>query len=250
MFNPMSLEGKRVLVTGASSGIGRACAEMASALGALVVLTGRRPYALEETLRHLTNPDAHVVCPGDITDSGFLTCLAEKAGKIDGLVHAAGISLALPVRMTDADAYRRVFETNAGAFSELMRVFANRRRANPGFSSVAISSVAALAGWSGVTAYAGSKGAVNAMVRALAVELASFGFRVNAVCPSNIRTPMLDDLFQNLDEQNVLSAILAKQPLGIGAPEQVASAVCFLLSSAANFITGVCLPVDGGYMAQ
>ena len=114
----------------------------------------------------------------------------------------------------------------------------------------AVSSVAAMSGWGGVAAYASSKGALSACVRALAVELAPKGVRVNAVCPSNIRTPMYEAGAAAVNDEGALKALLAKQPLGLGEPRQVASAVCFLLSDAASFVTGVNLPVDGGYMAQ
>lgn len=250
MLNPMLLTDRRVLITGASSGIGRACAVMAAGLGASVVMTARRRAALEETLSLMEQPEKHRIVQGDLADSAFLVDLASACGKLDGLVHAAGVSLAAPLRTTESEELRRVYQTNTFSFFELMKVFANRRNANSGFSSVAISSVAAFAGWGGVVAYAGSKGALSSMVRSLAVELAPQKFRVNAVCPSNIQTPMFDAMCQDIDKPAVLQAILPKQPLGLGTPEQVASVVCFLLSDAASFVTGVNMPVDGGYLAQ
>lgn len=253
MINPMQLGEKRILITGASSGIGRACAIMAAELGASVVLTGRSESRLNETLNFISrvsSPNGHLVCSGDILSKDFIQELVSACGRLDGLVHAAGICQALPLRMVSSEDLHRIYETNVFAFMELMKVFANRRKANPSFSAVAVSSVAGLAGWDGFSAYSGSKGALNAIVRALAVELSSLGFRVNAVCPSNIQTPMLDEILQGIDRQQALDAILPRQPLGIGSPEQVAAAVCFLLSDAASFITGVNLPVDGGYMAQ
>lgn len=250
MPNPMSLVGKRILVTGASSGIGRACAVLSASLGASVILTARRGEALAETQAMMERTSSHQLISGDLTDQDFLQNLPGLCGKLDGFVHAAGVSLASPLRMTDSVEMRRVYEANAYPFFEMMKLFANRRNANVGFSAVAVSSVAALVGWGGVVAYAGSKGALCAMVRSLAIELASCRYRVNAVCPSNIRTPMLEALCADIDERTVLEKILSRQPLGIGEPEQVASAVCFLLSDAASFITGVSLPVDGGYSAQ
>ena len=107
-----------------------------------------------------------------------------------------------------------------------------------------------MSGWGGVAVYSGSKGALSSSVRALAVELASKGIRVNAVCPSNIRTPLYEAGAFDMNDEGALLELLKKQPLGLGEPEQVAWPVCFFLSDAASFITGVNLPVDGGYLAQ
>lgn len=252
-MNPMDLTGKRILVTGASSGIGQSCAIMAADLGATVILTGRRAAALDNTRTSMKNPSDHLCTSVDLFSADAveqLVSFATKAGKLDGIIHAAGLEVAAPIKMTDVNDARRLYEVNCLAFLALVKACAGRRTANEGFSSVVVSSVAAFAGWSGVSAYAASKGAVSACVRALAMELAPKGYRVNAVCPANIRTPMFERLTEMLDETSVRSAILSKQPLGIGIPSQVASAVCFLLSSAASFITGVNLPVDGGYLAH
>ncbi|MEG2063450.1 MAG: SDR family oxidoreductase [Kiritimatiellia bacterium] len=111
-------------------------------------------------------------------------------------------------------------------------------------------SVAADAGYGGVSVYSASKGALSSSVRTLAIEFAPKGYRVNAVCPSNIDTPMWQTNATVINTEEQLKVLLARQPLGLGQPDQVASAVCFLLSDAASFITGANLPVDGGYLAQ
>lgn len=247
LFN---LEGKRILVTGASSGIGRACAIMLSELGANVILTGRRAEALDETWRRMKNQDRHLIYPCDITFSAEVAELVKIGGKIDGLVHAAGVAPMCPVGFIDSDAIEKVMKTNYYSFLELMRHYSKIRNRGPGLSVVAISSVSAEVGWSAGTLYCGSKGALSASVRSLALELACKGIRVNAVCPSNIKTPLYDAGAADMNTDEGLAAIAAKQPLGLGLPEQVASAVAFLLSDAASFITGVNLPVDGGYLAQ
>ena len=241
-MNGFSLLDKRILVTGASSGIGRACAIQAAALGATVVLTGRRLEALEETRQRMVRSNTHAIVAGDIVSPDFVKQLVEVAGRLDGLVHAAGIGPLCPIGMMTAEHIDLVMKTNYYSFLELMRVYAKSRYRNQFLSVVAISSISALVGWGGVSVYSGSKGALSASVRVLAMELASKGIRVNAVCPGHIDTPML-----NADNRVALSA---KQPLGVGRPEQVAAPVCFLLSDAASFITGVNLPVDGGYSAQ
>lgn len=250
MTNPMDLSGKRILVTGASSGIGRACAVLASQLGAAVVLTGRRAGALDETLSQMQNVEKHLVVPGDICVSSAIEGLVAASGKLDGFVHAAGIGPMCPVGFVDEAQVQKVMRTNYFVFLELMKHYSKAKNRNGAFSAVAISSVSALAGWGGVSVYAGSKGALSASVRALAMELAPKGIRVNAVCPSNIRTPLYEAGAADMNDEQGLKALKAKQPLGLGEPKQVANAVCFLISDAASFITGVNLPVDGGYLAQ
>ena len=245
----INLQNKRILITGASSGIGRACAVVAAELGASVVLTGRRMDALQETLAKCAG-DGHFTVAGDLTSEEFVVELLEKCGKLDGLVHAAGIAPMLPIGMLDLASLDRVMKTNYCAFIELMKYCSKKKYRNESFSAVAVSSVSYAAGWAGGSAYCGSKGALSSSVRALAVELAPKGIRVNTVCPSNIRTPLYESGASDMNDESALKELIKKQPLGLGEPEQVAWPVCFLLSDAANFITGVNLPVDGGYLAQ
>ena len=249
-MNLFSLSGKRILVTGASSGIGRSCAIMASELGASVVMTARRADALEETLTRMTDAKAHTIIPGDITSPTFIRHLAECTGKIDGLVHAAGVGPLCPIGMMTSEHVEYVMRTNYYAFLEMVKFYSKTKYRHSSMSIVAVSSISSLAGWGGVSAYSGSKGALSASVRALAVELASKGIRVNAVCPGHINTPMYSNGAAAVNSGEMQEDLLRRQPLGLGEPEQVAAPVCFLLCDAANFITGVNLPVDGGYLAQ
>ena len=253
MSNPMSLEGRRIIVTGASSGIGRACAELAAELGASVILTARRADQLEDVRRSMLDPDRHLCVSCDVVDDTALDLLFSKAlagGRIDGLVHAAGVGPAIPLAMMKGEQLKSVFEVNYFAFVKLIQRVSKFKVRGPRLSIVAISSVAAESGWNGVTAYASSKGALSACVRAGAMELAANGVRVNAVLPSCIKTPMFEATSGAVNDADALRELIKKQPLGLGAPSQVASAVCFLLSDAASFITGVNLPVDGGFLAH
>ena len=249
-MNLCDLSNKRILITGASSGIGRVSAIMAAQCGAEVILTARRVDALEETVKLLPESAAHNIFPGDITDPQFVAQLAESTGKIDGLVHAAGIGPMCPIGMITEEHINSVMKTNYLSFLELMKYYSKKKYRSDRLSVVAVSSIAAQVGWAGVSVYAGSKGALSASVRALAMELAPKGIRVNAVCPSNIKTPMYEAGANAMNDEESMKTLLAKQPLGLGLPEQVAAPICFLLSDAASFITGVNLPVDGGYLAQ
>ena len=248
MFNPMSLEGKKVLVTGASSGIGRACAIYASKLGAKVVLVGRNVDALEETRAAMEMPSEHVIVAGDLADHSFASSIPSAYGPFDGFVHSAGICVPMPVGVVGERQLLETMRVNYFAFMGLMSAFSSRKNANEGFSAVAISSVSSSTGWAGGSVYAASKGALESAVRSLAVELAPKKFRVNAVCPSSIKTHLSDSMAK-CSGDDAQKAFERSHPFRFGSPEQVASVVAFLLSDASSYMTGSSVAVDGGYTA-
>lgn len=249
MFNPMSLEGKKVLVTGASSGIGRAVAIYASRLGADLIMTGRDSSRLEETLSQAEEPSRHKIIAGDLTDEGFIKSLLSDCFSLDGFVHSAGICRPMPISVVGEKQLLQTMRINYFAFMRLMAAFVSGKKINDGFSAVAISSVSSSSGWAGGSVYASSKGAIESAVRSLAVELADKKIRVNAVCPANIKTPLSDNIAKAIGKDADKSLNLA-HPLGFGSPEDVAGVVAFLLSDASLYMTGSLVPVDGGYLSK
>lgn len=247
----MDLSGKRILLTGASSGIGRACAVELAALGAELVLIARNEARLAETLGMLDGAN-HQMLAFDLTDLEAIASLPERVQarerRFSGLVHAAGIGPAIPLQASSPELLRGTMRINFDAFVELTRQFTKRFFFNDGGSLVAISSVSAMVGFVGGSAYCASKAALNGFVRAMAIELARKKIRANTVCPSNIKTALLDVIEQETGKTDADYA--AAQPLGLGQPGDVAQVVAFLLSDASRFITGTSLVVDGGYLAK
>ena len=250
MYNPMDLTGRRILVTGASSGIGRACAVELSRLGATVILVARDEARLNETLSQMQSGQ-HLTIRCDLANleniEPIFARACEGASKLDGLVHAAGVSATVPLQMTTVKLIQEMTALNYGSFLMLARGFSKKKYSNGG-SIVGLSSVASVAGQPGMSVYCGTKGALDSAVRALARELAGRHIRVNSVQPSYVRTKMHAEAVESLPDESY-QKILAQHPMGLGEPEDVAHAVSFLLSDAARFITGITLAVDGGYLA-
>ena len=251
IFAPDAMSGRAVLVTGASSGLGLAAAGMIAACGGRVVGVAREADRLGQAMAGLPG-DGHLARPCDLSDADAAAALVGEVsgaiGGLHGLFHAAGAGLILPARLTKPSHLEAVFGAAVkGAFG-LVRGAARAGAMAEGASLVLMSSVSAHRGRPGMSAYAAAKAAVEGAVRALAVELAPRGIRVNALAAGGVHTPMNDRAVANLAE-GAADAYAAAHPLGLGRPEDVASAVLFLLSPAARWITGTTLIVDGGYSA-
>jgi NAD(P)-dependent dehydrogenase (short-subunit alcohol dehydrogenase family) len=252
-FNPMDLCGRRILVTGASSGIGRATAALLSKLGAQLICIGRNRDRLQQSVASLTGA-GHGMRIYDLNDlSGILplmVSIAESFGPLHGLVHAAGLQDLTPLRMLKPEQWQCLFRANVESALMLTHAFQDRRvYAGSHGAIVYISSIMGQVGAPGRTAYSLSKGALDAMARSLALELAPKCIRVNCVAPAMVLTPIFEESARHWTAEQ-RAKIEASHPLGFGKPDDVANAVAFLLADTARWITGSILVVDGGYTAQ
>ena len=248
----LDLSEKTLLVTGASSGIGRATAIAASRQNARVALVARDASALDETLQQMEGED-HLVVPCDLSDldriGDMVRQVADAFGGIDGVAHAAGIHATAPLRVIKSEQVRSMFDLNVGSAVMIAQAFRHKTVRRPRASLVLMSSAVGVVGQPGVSIYSATKGAIQTLTKSLALELARDQIRVNCVAPGIVTTPMTDSIKTAIGEASFDDVVKA-HPLGLGAPEDVAAAILFLLSGASQWITGTSLAVDGGYTAQ
>jgi NAD(P)-dependent dehydrogenase (short-subunit alcohol dehydrogenase family) len=247
------LAGKLIVVTGASSGIGRETALHLAGLDSRVCLVARREDKLREVLASLPG-DGHSIHPFDLEDGdaipALMTKIAEAHGAIGGVVHSAGILQLMPIAGVNAKRFERTMRINVLAGIMLVRGLTQKSCLQGGkASAVLVASTAALIGSPGQAMYAASKGALVSFAREAAVELAPIGVRVNCVAPAAVRSEMLDQLQKNVPPHQ-FEALEKAHPLGFGTARDVANAAAFLLGDTAAWITGTTLVVDGGVTAH
>lgn len=247
VYNPFTLENKVILVTGASSGIGRSIAIECSKMGAKVVLTARNKERLEETLGLMENPQKHSIVLADLSVEFDIDHLVDSIDvSLNGIVHCAGFVILKPIKFISEKDIDSIMEVNFKAPALLSQKILHKKVIRKGASIVFISSISGV--WVTTMAnslYSSSKGAINGLVKGMALELASKSIRVNSVNPGMIDTEIVKN-GEVTKEQ--LAEDAKRYPLGrYGRPEEVAHAVTYLLSDASSWVTGSHLLIDGGY---
>ena len=242
-FNPFTLEGKTILVTGASSGIGRGIAIACSKMGATIVINGRNERRLAETINEMKG-DNHLSLAADLSDGQALSAMVAKLPKLDGIVHCAGIGqrvLCKQLQETDVD---DMMEVNFKAPVMLQAEILKQKKINKGASVVFIASIASGSPTIGNAMYSASKGAIISYANCLALELAPRFIRVNCILPAMIWT---DLIFKGGLTEEELKEDEKKYPLKrYGKPEDVANLAIYLLSDASTWMTGSSIKITGG----
>lgn len=247
-YNPFTLGGKTILITGASSGIGRETAVSCSKMGAKLIITARNQERLNQTFDMLGG-DGHRQILADLTCPEDLESLVAETGKIDGLVLCAGKSISLPVLFSTREKFEDIFSVNFYSPVELLRLLVKKKCIQRDSSVVFIVSIGGTAVWSpGNAIYGSSKAALKAMVNYFAIELAPKQIRVNGICPGMVETPLIH---HGAITQDQLEEDMKKYPLKrYGRPEDVANGVVYLLSDASSWVTGQSIVIDGGLTAR
>ncbi len=253
-MNPFDLSGKHVVISGASSGIGRQCAISCAASGAIVSLLGRNKERLQETLASMEYQEKHQIYCIDLTQSDLVSIAVQKvvetSGCIHGLVNCAGISTTLLMKSVNESKLDEFFRNNVyTAFFLTKEVCKMGNFSKDGGSIIFLSSVMGSFGEVGKSLYAMTKGALQAGAKSLACELANKKIRVNTISPGVIITPMNEKL-PHIADPDKRAAIEKMHLLGLGQTEDVANACIYLLSDASRWITGINLFIDGGYSVK
>jgi NAD(P)-dependent dehydrogenase (short-subunit alcohol dehydrogenase family) len=252
MKSPMDMTGTRVLITGASSGIGRSTAVLLAELGSQLVLVSRNENRLKEALQNLPGT-GHQIYPFDLTKiehiDAWLRDIVSASGPLCGLVHSAGIHRTVPIRFEKPNVDDPLWRLNFHAATALLTSFRKPGNRTPHASVVFVSSIVGLIGQPGISSYCATKGALISYARSAGLELAREGIRVNCVAPGHVHTNLSALAESRLTEAQV-KTIEDSHPLGIGTPEDVANAIAFLLADTGKWITGTTLVVDGGYTAH
>lgn len=246
-YNPFSLEGKTILVTGASSGIGKSTAINASKMGATLVVTARNVDRLQETFDALEGlgEREHKQIIADLTNEDQLNDLLAEVPSLNGLVLCAGRGLTFPIQFATRKKFDDVFNINFFAPVELLRMLFKKKKLQKGSSVVLLSSIGGTQIFSnGNGIYGASKAALNSIMKFAAKEFAPRKVRVNSLCPGMVDTPLIH---RGTISEDQLLEDQKRYPLGrYGQPEDIAYAAIYLLSDASSWVTGLSMVLDGG----
>ena len=247
LFNPFSLEGKNILVTGAASGIGRATAVESSRMGAKVIVVDRNEEPLNATLHQLEG-NGHQMIVADMSVQEDINALVEKCPVLDGLLNNAGTGISKPVSYLKLEDLEYVLKTNLFGAASLTKGLLRKKKLAKGSSIVFTSSISTYLSAAGLSVYASSKAAINAYMRTCALELGTKGIRCNSVLPGTVETPFIDGVFFSEDDK---TQDLKLYPLErYGKPTDIAYGIVYLLSDASAWVTGTELVIDGGRMLK
>ena len=249
-FNPLDLSSRVILVTGASSGIGRASAVYLAKLGAKIVCVARNKDKLRQTMDMLEG-EGHIMLSTDLSDLNNIEAMFKQAvadiGKLNGLVHCAGIPYVMPLNVLTPLHMDEVMRSNFLPFVELARLYGKKKYATGG-SMVTISSILVEHPRANETGYIAAKGAMSAAVGSLACDLAPKGIRVNGIFCGNVLTDMVKNTVAELNNEEQLQKNVGNALLGMAEPEAIAGVVAFLISDMSSFITGRNIYADGGWL--
>lgn len=247
IYNPYSLEGKTILITGASSGIGMATAIECSRLGARVIITGRNADRLKNTYDQLEG-EGHIQIIADLTSSEDIDTIVKSIPAVDGLVNNAGLGRNKPVNFIKQEDLDYVYSANLFAPILLTKSLLKKKLINKGGSIVFTSSISSFLSTPGIAMYASSKAAIASYMRACAVELGDRGIRANAVHPGMVETKLISGgtyTDEDMDRDKQLYALKR-----YGKPNEIAWAIIYLLSNASSWVTGTSLVIDGGRLLK
>lgn len=247
MYNPFSLEGKTLLVTGASSGIGRGICIDCSKMGANVHLMARNEERLIETLSQMEG-EGHMLHQTDLCSTEEIYDLVDSLPTIDGIVLCAGIIKTMPVKNISEEAMTEIFNANIIGDIKLCSRLLKKKKLSKGASVVFISSVSTFNVKVGNSLYSATKGAVNSFAKAMALEVSKQNIRVNCIQPGFVPSNILGS--GAIEEDAFLKFYAERHPLGFGTPTDIANGCIYLLSDAARWVTGSIFTIDGGYTLQ
>ena len=248
MYNPFSLEGKTVLVTGASSGIGRGIAVECSKMGAKVVINGRNKERLQKTF-DLLDGGGHIQIVADLSKQEDIERLADEVPALNGFVNSAGIPKICPVKRIDRQTLEEIMNVNAFGPILLTSQLLRKKKLQKKSSIVLIASISGVCmANTGEGPYAATKAALAGYTKTAAFELAAQGTRVNTICPGLVPTEILTLSNEMFSEDQLKETMYGRYPLKrVGTPEDIANGAIYLLSDASSWVTGINLVIDGGY---
>lgn len=250
----LTFSNHKVLITGASSGLGKDAAEKLNALGVYTVLCGRNEEKLtnvKQSLLNASNADVLVIDFENYSSiKQWLKESAQNSGLFTGFVHCAGVDITKPYKLLKEADFDLLYKLNVTTPFSIAKELVNKSVFNKeGGSLVWIGSVMGSLGQKGKIAYSANKSAIDGLVKSFALELAPRKIRVNSIAPGIVKTPLTNDLFSKISQESVYE-IEKMHPLGVGEPEDVSNLIAFLLSDQSKWITGTTHYIDGGYHIQ